>query len=331
MKSHQSRDRRPAFVLLIVLVALITSSVILVQTANQTAMFQRMTIRLNEDVQQSWGQQSLERAILPASAGLFATNIARDDVDAGPMFADKSQRAIVADRIVLGGQRFDLLLSDEDAKANLNAVYDFAGERACQRLVQDMVQPMQYRWLALTPERRSLADRTAKDSQREESRINGFGDNSPTVPTVDFANMPPAFRSWGQVFDQSQIVQQQGSLRVLAELSQNLTIFGSGRLNVWSANEAAIVAVCRDVVQDGLARRLAERISDTSLRQVELVLNQTITNQQHRQTLRQRLADASQATSLWIEASGPSRRRQSLAVRRIDDAGIYQTRRFVYP
>lgn len=312
------RNRR-GVLLLIVLVALIVVSSALVQVAATTSRLQRQRVASAASMQRRWAVLSCERAVLPAARSILAGN---------------DSQIAVADTIVVGGQALRLIVADEDAKVNLNAIHDGDGPDEIESAIRDLIPLGDVPAIKTRPRRRSQADATAADARVAPSRLNpnmndDFDDDFDDA-AIDL-EMPPALVTWGDVFDYPTLMRTSGDLRQLAVLSQNITLWGSGRLNVWRAQDDSIVAVCRGVVQDGLARRIVSRLRESSLREIDLVLQQTVTNANDRRLLSERLADASDAYSVWIEAGDANQRVQQFTVTARKRNGRAESTTFSFP
>ncbi len=319
------RSCHQGFVLLIVLVAIIIVGVALTRSARQTAQASIAAIDAHSVMQRQWGIESLQRALLPAASQLFEISDRSTRKQRGKQQAFPS---IMSDRVVLGKQTFDLLLADEDAKANLNTIYDAGKERACQQAIKDLTGLIGIRSMRLLPSRTSAAVVDAKQSSQESSSL------SPTTTTEEnFSSRRPkslAFRSFGEVFDIVQIHQLAGDDRELAKLTRQITLLGSGRLNVFRATDDSFLAVCKSVVQDGQAKRLLEKVRETSLSEIRLILEATISDPSDRQRLEPLLGDSSTRFSLWIESTNGKSRTQTFIAQTPGISGESQTIKFSF-
>jgi len=328
-------NRRPArrgVVLLIVLVAIVLIAAALVEVSRASSQSQIASLRARDALQQRWGMISCERVVLPAAAGLLARSdeSTKQALPATAGLRRPRMPAVLTDRVLLGGQSFDLILADEDAKADLNVIYDIGGRNGCEKVLGDTLALSEMRAVRLRPRRRSFDVRTAADSRGQPSQLGGPNAGEISVsPSAD--SLPPAFATWGEVFDFNRVNDLSGDLRHIAAATREVTLWGSGRLNVWRASDDAIVAVCREVVQDGLAKRIQQRIRSTSLSQIDLVLRQTVSNEQDRRRLADLLADDSRCSSLWIEGDDGVSRVQRLSIRRPEKTGWIRTTVFEFP
>ncbi len=315
--------QKKGFVLLLVLVAIIIVGVSLTATARRSLDASLAAIESQRSMQRRWGMVSCQRALLPAAAGLFDVSDLKTRKMRGKQLAFP---AIIEDRVVLGGQTFDLLLADEDAKANLNAIYDVGSKRVCELSVKRLTGAMEFRTIQLRPVRDSMSQLAAKLSAASESILDGEN-----LESASFAkNGLPAFRSWGEVFDLLQINRIDGEDRQLAKMTRKITLQGTGRLNVFRASDEAVLAVCTTVVQEGLAKRILAKIRETSLGEIRLILERSVTNADDRKALSTLLGTSSSSFSIWIEAADKSSRQQRLALQSLNEVGTVQTTEFSY-
>ncbi|MEM9364794.1 MAG: hypothetical protein AAGD07_02285 [Planctomycetota bacterium] len=288
----------PGVVLLVVLVALVIITTCITQMANRVTIAARDAADRREALQRRWGTRSIQASVLTRTP-------------------DRVRR----DSIKLGRLRFDVVTSDESAKANLNAVYDAGGLRRTQEVAETVLPVTAHPQLRLRPRRPSAADETAAARRQGSSRLGAdSGEEQDDGGTAE-PRVETPFSSWKEVFATKSV----SSESQLPLLTRRLTIWGSGRLNVWAADSETIIAVCKSVVEGGLARRIADRIERASTRRVELVLIQTVTNRKDRAALQRLLGDGSDATAVWVLASGPSTNHLRFAVRHSDDLGLTRT------
>lgn len=293
------RKHGQGFVLLMVLVALVVVGVTLTQVSRASLRITVAALEHQSRLQRKWGQISCERAILPVANGILG----------------RSTTSLLRDRVVLGDQRFDLILADEDAKANLNTMYHAGGMNAVQRELGKLLPAGASRTIALRPRVNSL-----QTQQRQQAR--------PAAIVVSDA--PPAFLDWTEVFSIPAIRNVSGDDRQLVALTRDATVFGRGPINVTRANDAAVLAVLRTVVEDGLAKRILEEVKRSATLDFNLILERVVTDMRDRQQLMEVLTSNSGTYSLWTEISDQKTRQQGLAVLRTDNTGLTRTDRYAY-
>ncbi len=322
MRKAIGRSRK-GFVLMMVLVAIILVGVAMTTTARKSLQASLSAIETQQLMQRRWGMHSCQRTLLSAASGLFEVSDLKARKLRGKPAAFPS---IIEDRISLGGQTFDLLIADEDAKANLNAIYDAGGKRECERALNRLTGAFESRTVRLLPIRESMRKPTAKRSTASDSKL----DSDKTELNSATATGLPAFRSWGEVFDLVQVNQLAGEDRQLAKMTRKVSLYGTGRLNIFRASDESLLAVCNAVVQEGLAKRILSKVRDTSLGEVGLILERTVTNAEDKKGLRALLGSSSSSFSLWIEASDKRSRQQRFAFQAFNEIGILQTSEFSF-
>ena len=184
-----------------------------------------------------------------------------------------------SDRIVLGSATVAVIAADEQAKPNLNAVYHATDAGTVERELQRALSPGAAQALQLLP---AVEPQAAADRRSNQSSLSNADDES---DDEDEPEPLPAFRSWGEVFNVAQLRAQFGTDRELASLSKFVTLWGGGQLNVTRASDDAILSVCRPIVQDGLAKRIIDRIRRSPEIDIKLMLEKEVLNAGDRQKL----------------------------------------------
>lgn len=187
-----------------------------------------------------------------------------------------------------------MVLADENAKLNLNALQRLGRPGTLATSLRKVLEPNSVRAL--------------RDIDRNPSS--------------------QALSSWGQVFDLNLLRALQGSDRVLAELTREVTLWGSGKLNIHRASASSLELACKGVVTDGLARRIVERHDESPTLNAGLLLRQTVLNETDRGQLEQLLGDGSTTFSVWIESDDGRQRSQHCSVSYLDEDGRQSTESF---
>jgi type II secretory pathway pseudopilin PulG len=316
--------RNSGFVLLLVLISIIVIGTALTVVARRTLTTTQAILAQQQAMQQRWGMFSCQRTVLPAASNIFDASDQQMHKRRGKQIAFPSS---FKDQVNLGNQYFDLLLADEDAKANLNTVYDVGGSGKCEQALRSLCGVVEARSIRLIPARPSRSVLTAIDSQKARSQLSGESENE-VKPVFDTDVL--AFRSWGEVFDLISVNALLGDDRHLAKMTRGVSLFGTGRLNVFRATDEAITTVCDSIVQPALSKRILLKIRETSLGQMDLILQQTVTDAKSRDQLSKILGNSSQSFSIWIEATGSSTRSQRFAVQHPHSSGPIQTTEFSF-
>jgi hypothetical protein len=207
-------------VLVMVLALLVLAATLLVaisRAAGRSALAARSA---GDDLQRRWGIVSCRKAVLPYIETMLI-GLEQERRRPVPRF-DTSLR--------LGNYTFDLILADEQAKANVNAILEDAdATRAETRIRQGFSGA-------------GLANRIKLRPTIGEAVV-PIRANATTAPTTRPARSAaaPAVASWGQVFDDvppPQLLRPMPGGRLApADL---LTFWGSGAMNVRRAGDAAL-------------------------------------------------------------------------------------------
>src|SRR5438874_6965539 len=128
--SMSIRRQHRGYVLVVTLALLVLCATLTAATARM-AMRRALAARLAEsELQHRWGMASCRAALLPHAEQILTAAELRLHRPHRPL-------AVYSTRVQLGRQRFDLILGDEQAKANVNALLERDGrENAQTRLRQ---------------------------------------------------------------------------------------------------------------------------------------------------------------------------------------------------
>jgi hypothetical protein len=240
---------------------------------------------------------SIEKLALPVADDVFSVYLDSLTAKSGELGRSSPSSSVGGERlrpvthrlrqqIQLGQQTFELVLGDESAKANLNRIALECGDKSAEDVLSAVVPP-------------------------------GF--SRCVWPRL---NTSSSFTGWGAIFSLAELQRQHGTARVIVEASKDLSIWGSGELNIHRAPNHVLQAVCGAIVPQGRADRLVKVMQDSPA-ELEVILQRAVKNEQEQTQLRRLLSDGSSTFSLWIEsrhASGASD--LSLAVRAINAEGI---------
>src|SRR5688500_4301510 len=208
-----TRQRRRGYVLVVTLGLLVLAATLLVSIGRASLRRAAAAREAAEDLQRRWGVTSCRLAVMPAVESVLVDQ------------ERKLRRPVAVHRtsLTLGGQRFDLVLADEQAKANLNVLLD-----------ESDVPRVETRLREVTRLRKALAvggvghllrlrpDPSAVPPQRTST-------TSPATRPI----VPQRVTGFGQIFDGA-------APEALAGPSELVTCWGSGLLNVRRASPAAI-------------------------------------------------------------------------------------------
>jgi hypothetical protein len=255
------------------------------------------------ELQRRWGILSCQRTLLPAAPRLFAAlqegNTARSNP--APSAWTASLR--------LGEYRFDLLLADESAKLNMNAVYHHRGRAGVERFVHRSVPALFRPPVRLAPE---------------------VTQGKPLEELMAGDDLPDAFHSWGQVFDFSLATQSQAERWRMPQWTARMTLWGRGPLNVRRASDAAIIEACQLVASEGAARRFLNELRNKPKHQVDVLVKQLDVDQEKQVLLQEMLTEYSSSFSLWTTACAKQVEAQRFSVLQVDEQGLTRTTDFVF-
>jgi hypothetical protein len=212
--------RRGGYVLVMVLALLVLAATLLVAVSRAAGRSALVARSAEDDLQHRWGVVSCRKAVLPYIETILTS-------------LEQERRRPVArfDMAVrLGSYTFDLILADEQAKANVNAMLEEAdATRAETRIRQGLSGSGLGNRIRLRP---TVGEAVVA--------VRATATTAPTTrPTRSAA--APAVASWGQVFDDvppGQLLRPIPGGR-LAPVDL-LTSWGGGAMNVRRASDAAL-------------------------------------------------------------------------------------------
>lgn len=285
---------RHGYALLLVMITLVIVATLLVRLSNQALRQSAASLEAERMLRVKWGSISCERAALNRAETYFADWEQSRSKESVPVELPgrQSNGPLVRQQVQLGDCRFDLLIADEDAKANLYSSTEASNTLPLDSALRSLVPPKFTTQLRLT------------------TRVHR--------------------RHWGELFDLRQMRKQYGTLRVLPEATVNVSLFGSGILNVHRASDSAFREMASTVVPQGRADRLIETLRDSPNMNVETLLRKTIKNESEQSQLQAILGDRSSTYSVWTEGfSGRGQHQLTYHVRRVDENGLVESRRYL--
>jgi len=281
-----ARRRRHGFVLVMTLVLIATAGVMLVGMARQSLLLAMEAVDAQDALQRRWAIISAETVVLQEAPHLFGAS-ERKLIESGADI-EIFPRSLSAS-FTLGGEMFELILSDEDAKLNLNTYYRRREKQRTAVMIREMAGIESQLKVHLRPYR--------------------VGQNEPQLP---------AFDSWGQVFslEDRQIEGAVGQRLILA--TEQLTCWGAGQLNIRRATDKSIEELCRIVVTGSVTQRLLEARREDPALSLHAMLPQLELRDRELRALEELLSDQSTCYSLWMH-NGRMRHRSSLTVAQFAD------------
>ncbi len=277
-----SRKHNDGFVLLLVLLVLTISGVTLAIASRRVARQTIAATQAQRDCQVHWGTLSCRAACLPATERfLRAVEI-------------EQERPVVEVRraVDLGGMRFNLLIADEQAKANMNLLADRGGAEAVALALH-----------ALQADRRTILPVLPRPAAKPAAGV--------------ISSAPMRYGSFDQLF----------AISAPSELIGDEESPGvASRVTCWSGGEVNLKRAELPVLRQALAGLLSEThlIGLLSYRQEhpactlgEMLGALELTDKQL-EAVRPHVTDTSRSHSLWVIARGTHRTWRHLY---IDQAG----------
>ena len=259
--------KHSGFVLLMVLVVLVIAGTILAASARRTGLMAIEAGNQEEELQVRWGSVSCKDFCLPRA----------DDILGDKDASDKSPAVLVAKSIKIGRVNFQLIVCDEQAKANVNTLARRRGPEGMAAAVRALQANAQG---AL-----NLELRPAPTSNPIERRYSSFDQ---------------LFR-----FDHpSQLVLPKTPER---STISRLTCWGSGLVNFKKASPSVLHEVAEGILTE---TQLAELVKYRD-RSPDCTLGEAIKelkfSTDQAQRVRETLTDVSTCHSVWVIAQGQTR------------------------
>jgi hypothetical protein len=273
------RSRHCGYVLPVLLVVLCVAAVALQAIVTRSMRASLRSLDERETLQRRWGMLSCQETALRQ-----APQILRRAELAGRGKPVSHYRTTLN----LGGQEFELILSDEQSKANVNLLYDRLNATQFDAAVIRLQGT-----LNAHSDPHPLRARIPRPVNRSATQASTRPATAPAPPTVRL----PAFESFGQIFPSAAPEQLIGSMQ---EAGLDLTLWGDGRLNVMRASPQALEIVCRPVLDRIEIQRLAAMRRATPDQNLSKLLSALALTQEKREHAQMLLTDHSDCHSLWI-------------------------------
>lgn len=216
------------------------------------------------DLQRRWGATTVRAALLPRADRLL------DAVNEARATRREPVTNSFRDHVELGGQVFDFIVSDEQAKANLNVALARLSDERAANVIGDLV-PSKLAAIdvalradpraALPPSPSPPPPAPAPEGGQQQTQQppptpeDGAQEVSPSARLV---SDPPAFGAWGQVFPSAGPPALLGFTRDEAGLTSQITLWGDGRLNLRRATPEALTAVAGRLLNAAQVRRIID-------------------------------------------------------------------------
>ena len=206
------RRRRRGYVLVVTLGLLVLAATLMVSLGRASLRRAALAREATDDLQRRWGATSCRLAVMPAIESVLVDQ------------ERKLRRPVAVHRarLQLGQQTFDLVLADEQAKANLNVLLDDADRAAAEGRMRE----------AMTGTGIGHLVRLRPDPAIVATVRTGRGGNPTTAPATQ-SLLPRRVTGFGQVFDDVPPGQLIGA-------SAWVTCWGNGLVNARRAPQAAL-------------------------------------------------------------------------------------------
>jgi hypothetical protein len=295
------RTAQSGFALLVALVLVVLAGVALAALARRSAAEALEARTAREELQRRWAVTSLRAALLGRVEELLDQAERGEGPDTRPAETYLNRpMPHLGIPCRLAGADYELVLTDEQAKLNLNRLLAEAGRAETAAAAR------------LATASAGAADQTAAG----QLSIRPFVPSSlgPLVPASLRSSPLAAVGGYGQVFAGAapeRLVGREGA----PGLAEAVTCWGDGRVNLRRAPEAVVRQACDKALgRDVVTLLLAARRRDP-YRPLEAILAELDeVDEAQRAGVKDRLTDRSTCHGLWVIARGPQRSWYTFAV-----------------
>jgi len=225
------RPRRRGYVLVVTLGLLVLAATLMVSVGRASLRKARFASEAADDLQRRWGAASCRLAVMPAIESVLVDQ------------ERKIHRPVAVHRaqLQLGQQTFDLVLADEQAKANLNVLLDEADRASAETRIRETMTGIGVgHLLRLRPDPTVVSTTPTRGGGGVGGGGGGGGGggegnrggNATTAPATR-PLLPRRVTGFGQVFDDTPPAQLIGA-------SQWFTCWGNGLVNARRASQPAL-------------------------------------------------------------------------------------------
>ena len=278
VKKTSMRSNRDGYILLTTILIIAMVSILTVGLARQSMNMAIAARSSQHQLQEKWGASSCQRVALASQGALLNPRV----WDADQQTWTVAPIANSASSFELGEMRFNIRLSDESAKLNMNQVYAQQGKQKTSQLVQKF--------------------------SRTESLVVNLKE---LISANQRGSAEDRFESWGQVFE---VRNGQLELSDLRDATDSLTCWGS-QLNYRTASEPVLVETCKPIIGASMTQRLLGILKSDDASEWESQLLAAGAKSDRVQDLSEVLTGRSGTQSVWVESVLNLRRRNWLTVR----------------
>lgn len=328
---HISQKKNFGYVLLMVLVLMTVIATALTTIATRSLQTTQEAVMAVEQFQQRVGLASCQKTFLPRADGIFKS---LEEINKNTKKGTKPLRQpMVGESIVLSGQRFDLVLSDENAKVNLNRMYHLVGLEKVNQELQKKLSIDEFQALRLRPAVPSQSANQAREKVAGQSKkpIDKSNVSDPAASTTETEELvQPAFRSWGEVFDFARLSSQRPDERVQLEFTKLFTLWGAGQVNIERASDESVRTIVELILPPARANVIVTKLRENEVMGIQSVLEFEAGTYEEKKGLSSLLGKYSFAYSLFVDATSPQCRSRKLFVEAVDSSGVLQMSEFVF-
>ena len=240
-----------------------------------------------EELQIKWGEASCQRLALANAGRILTRRISVKSDDSSESRPVQVKIPYQKTSTILGVYQFDILLSDEQAKANVNLLSVNRSEAKTRQLVQELLTGVDDIPIML---RKGSPNRSG--IQRNQ------------------------FHSWGQVFDLATQESNSYNGAILEDSTKRVTLWGpAGKLHFEAADEMTLRIIASLALTGTKANELIELRNEHPDKQLKDIVDMMELNLRERERLNQVLTDRSQCYSVWVTSGNArSRIRRTLVV-----------------
>jgi len=262
------RRQRPGYVLVLTLGLVTLAAISLSGFARYSLEMASRANEATEELQHRWGLLTARHVLMNQPAELIASQV-RPEEASGPPWP---KPASVSTAFSLGSLKFTVNLADEDSKVNLNTV------RARH---PDLIPAVIRRQCGGTGGLRLL-------------------------PTA-VSSIGTAYRSWGEVFDLAASPRESKPCERLPLIGRTVTCWGSGRLNLCRASDAAVGEIASLALSPDEVGSLVSHRKNWNGQSIDELLGQLSLRRPELLAIGRLLNNDSRSYSLWVEVANGKR------------------------
>lgn len=266
------RIKKSAFALVIVLLVIVISGTVLASCARYSCQKALQASKAQRELQMRWGTISCKEVVLSAAEAVLRKSTEGD----AAVLVERPSRYL---SLTFGGLTYHLLLSDEQAKMNVNTALRYRGVQGITESLSSLQQDMPVHL-----------------PQRVDNKEPGQKDAGPTSYTF-FDDL--------LVYDHpAQLV---SPIEPSQRISSKITFWTDGRINFRRVSPQVLQEAMKGLIEDSLLGELLqirESLPDCTLGEA---LSQIELKPSQRSQLLRYITDQSDCYSLWVVVDGNTR------------------------